>query len=245
VAGLNTEWAITELRTFVAECQSHTNLWINQHGNSTQKQALHDSIKGRMPIVQQIAVRAWTGGLPQLSKRAPMGWEYEPALDLAQKTLAQLERREELAENLGDVGPAFHAASLHRDVWEAAQAPWRNGHFGDAVRAAARSVNAQLQARVGRRDESEAKLVGECFSMKPPSEGQPRLRLMAADGSDTYRSLHDGAAAFGRGCFMAIRNVLNHEAGPAADPPEQEALEYLAAFSVLARWIERADVQEA
>jgi hypothetical protein len=30
---------------------------------------------------------------------------------------------------------------------------------------------------------------------------------MADDGSDTYKSLHDGAAAFGRGCFMAIRNA--------------------------------------
>jgi putative copper export protein len=66
---------------------------------------------------------------------------------------------------------------------------------------------------------------------------------MADDGSETFRSLHDGAAAFGRGCFLAIRNVLSHEYGEAAEPPEQQALEYLAAFSVLARWISDASVE--
>lgn len=195
-----------------------------------------------MPIVEQIADRAWLDWRMHRPARGSMGWEYDPSVDIAHQTLAQLQRRQELAENLGDVGPSFHASTLHPDVWEAAQAPWRNGHFGDAVRAAARSVNAQLQSRVGRRDESDGKLVGESFSVKPPIAGQPRLRLMDDDGSDTYRSLHEGAASFGRGCFMAIRNVLNHEYGSVAEPPEQEALEHLAAFSILARWIERSDV---
>jgi Protein of unknown function (Hypoth_ymh) len=66
---------------------------------------------------------------------------------------------------------------------------------------------------------------------------------MNNDGSETYRSLHAGAMAFGQGCFKAIRNVLAHEYGGLADPPEEEALHYLAAFSVLARWIEQATVE--
>jgi hypothetical protein len=241
MAGLNVSWAIEELRTFVAECRAHTQLWEREHGSAVQEQ-LHDAAKARMPIVERIADCASPDWRSHRRRQVSFGWEYEPLVDIAAQTLAQLERQQELVENLGEAGPSLHASTFHRDVWDAAQAPWRNGHFGDAVRAVARSVNAQLQTKVDRRDESDAKLVGECFSLKPPTSTQPRLRLMGDDGSDTYASLHEGAAAFGRGCFMAIRNVLAHEYGDAAEPPELEALEYLAAFSVLARWVDEAIV---
>ena len=36
-------------------------------------------------------------------------------------------------------------------------------------------------------------------------------RIMDDDGSDTFRSVHGGAVAFGQGCFRAMRNVLSHE----------------------------------
>lgn len=64
---------------------------------------------------------------------------------------------------------------------------------------------------------------------------------MEDDDSDTFRSLQQGAMEFGSGCFMAIRNVLSHEHVEAAELPEQIALEHLAAFSILARWIESAE----
>jgi hypothetical protein len=66
---------------------------------------------------------------------------------------------------------------------------------------------------------------------------------MPDDRSDAYTSLHSGAMAFGQGCFKAIRNVLAHEYGKPAEPPEDEPLEYLAAFSILARWIDQATVE--
>jgi len=66
---------------------------------------------------------------------------------------------------------------------------------------------------------------------------------MANDGSDTYRSLQRGAMALAEGIYAGIRNPLNHEAP--ADLSEQVALEYLAALSVLARWVDDAIVEEA
>lgn len=42
--------------------------------------------------------------------------------------------------------------------------------------------------------------------------------------------------------MMAVRNVATHEA---EDDDEQRALEQLAALSVLARWIDEADVVTA
>ncbi|MET9209917.1 TIGR02391 family protein [Streptomyces bacillaris] len=72
-----------------------------------------------------------------------------------------------------------------------------------------------------------------------PKPGRPRLRLMADDGSDTFRSVHRGAMSFAEGCFAGIRNPNSHEDG-LPELPEHEALEQLAAFSVLARWVDSA-----
>jgi uncharacterized protein (TIGR02391 family) len=160
----------------------------------------------------------------------------------ARRCLARIQKRADVEAMLGDAGPELAATNLHRWVWEAARPQWESGHFGEAVHAAGRNVNSQLQARLGRRDVGDAKLVGEAFSREPAQEGRPRLRLAPDDGSETYRSLQDGAAAFGAGCFKAIRNPASHDP-KTADMPELEALEYLAAFSILARWVERADVE--
>ncbi|MFD0367779.1 TIGR02391 family protein [Streptomyces sp. NPDC127114] len=87
----------------------------------------------------------------------------------------------------------------------------------------------------------ETALFVNVFSKDDPKPGQPRLRLMTNDGSDTFRSVHRGAATFAEGCFAGIRNPNSHEDG-LPELPEHEALEQLAAFSVLARWVDGATV---
>ncbi|CAD12002.1 hypothetical protein (fragment), partial (plasmid) [Streptomyces coelicolor A3(2)] len=54
---------------------------------------------------------------------------------------------------------------------------------------------------------------------------------------------HEGAAAFARGVYVAIRNPIAHELGD--ELKEHEALEQLAAFSLLARWVDDATVETA
>lgn len=44
------------------------------------------------------------------------------------------------------------------------------------------------------------------------------------------------------GCFMAIRNVAAHEEDELS---EHEALEQLAALSLLARWIDECELEDA
>lgn len=51
-----------------------------------------------------------------------------------------------------------------------------------------------------------------------------------------YKSVHHGAMVLTEGLYAAVRNPIAHEAD--SDLSEQEALEQLAAFSVLARWVE-------
>lgn len=243
---LNIAWALGEVDYFISRCEQHTNDF-NRGGDAAYRnpaiQAVHDDVMSRAPIIEDIADRAWPAWREHLPARQSLSWEYTPLLQVTKQLRVQLVRKEELERNLGETGPTLSASTMHADVWDAAKSLWGNGHFGEAVHAAARSVNAMLQAKVNRRDISDVKLINECFSLDPPKRGVPRLRLMADDGSDTYKNLHGGALAFGQGCFRAIRNVLAHEYGPIAEPPEEEALHYLAAFSVLARWIDQASVQ--
>jgi hypothetical protein len=101
-------------------------------------------------------------------------------------------------------------------------------------------VNAEAQAKASRRDISEVDLFNQLFSLYPPKAGAARLRLMADDGSKTYQNVHKGARALAEGLYTAIRNPGSHEIAP--DDDEQQALEQLAAFSVLARWVDSAEV---
>ncbi|WEH34798.1 TIGR02391 family protein [Streptomyces sp. AM 4-1-1] len=161
--------------------------------------------------------------------------------EAAQRADAALQRDTEISERLGDNAPQLSAATMHPWVWQGAGALWQSSHFREAVTAAARKVNAETQNKVQRRDLSETKLFQNAFSLAPPKEGEHRLRLMEDDGGDTFRSVHRGAMAFADGCYAGIRNPNSHEDG-LPELPEHEALEQLAALSVLARWVDKAAV---
>ena len=96
---------------------------------------------------------------------------------------------------------------------------------------------------MGRRDVSETDLFKQAFSMDGPKVGKPRLRRMHDDGSDTYKSVQRGAMSLAEGVFGGIRNPLSHEVHQ--ELSEQEGLEYLAALSVLARWVDESEVEGA
>ncbi|MGW7543947.1 TIGR02391 family protein [Streptomyces sp. NPDC054770] len=193
-------------------------------------------------VVEQILDRAlprWRTEVPSKNNSTVnRWWQHREA---AQRAVAALQRDEEVRARLGDDAPQVSAATMHPWAWEGARALWRSGHFREAVTAAARKVNAETQNKLGRRDASETKLFQSAFSLNAPKPDEPRLRLMADDGSDTFRSLHRGAMAFAEGCYAGIRNPNSHEDG-LPELPEHEALEQLAAFSVLARWVDASSV---
>ncbi len=167
--------------------------------------------------------------------------EFDGMRQAITRAIAELEVREELDEMLGDTAPGLSAGTFHAWVWDSAKNLWSSGHYREAVSAAARAINAQVQAKTSRRDISEWKLLTNAFSAKPPEPGEPRLRLMKDDGSDTFRNVHEGAGSFARGLYQAIRNPANHD--ELGELSETEALEQLAAFSVLARWVDEATVE--
>ncbi|MEV0113273.1 TIGR02391 family protein [Streptomyces sp. NPDC050844] len=164
--------------------------------------------------------------------------------EAAQRADAVLQRDAEVRQRMGDAPPQLSAGQMHPWAWEGARALWGNGHFREAVTAAAKRINAEASNKIGRRDISETKLFQVAFSLNDPKPDQPRLRLMPNDASETYRSIHRGAMAFAEGCYAAIRNPNSHE-DKLPELSEHEALEQLAAFSLLARWVDTATVLTA
>jgi hypothetical protein len=83
-------------------------------------------------------------------------------------------------------------------------------------------------------------LFQQSFSDDLPAPRKPRLRPENDDGGKTSLSIRRGIVAFAEGCYSAIRNPASHDEG---DLQEQIAMEQLAAFSVLARWLDGATVE--
>ena len=171
-------------------------------------------------------------------------FEFQSEHDASMRLLERLQSRAEIEQMLGDEdqSPRLAARRLHPLVWRGAAAQWATGHLHEAVLAAAKSVNSQLQKKLARRDLSDARLVRDAFSERPPAEGRPRLRFDAIEDEQTRTSMREGVMSFGAGCFMAIRNPVGHLPNDEHELTEQEALERLAALSLLARWIDQADV---
>jgi uncharacterized protein (TIGR02391 family) len=174
-------------------------------------------------------------------------FEFQSERDASMRLIARLDHLAEIEEMLGPTedSPTLAADGLHPMVWSSAQPQWSTGHRHEAVLAATKAVNSMLQAKLGRRDVSESKLVQEAFSERPPADGRPRLRYPAIEDEQTRDSMRQGVLDFGLGCFRAIRNPVGHLPNDEVELNEQEALERLAAVSLFARWIDEATVDSA
>ena len=121
---------------------------------------------------------------------------------------------------------------------------WDGGHYKQAVNAAAAAVEEQTQLKLRRGDLSGADFSTRAFKVGKVGETPDGRRLrfqhldeLTEDGkrNQSWVSAHEGAMRFGRGCAQGIRNLNAHGT---SELPEQEALQYLASLSVLARWVD-------
>lgn len=241
--GVNVEWAVGQLDDFIqATTLTYVPSPANPIGFHSYRTALSEvEVVKRAQVVERIIDKVlpnWRD-LDVDTDRKKWARHREASV----RAVEALRWEEELRQNLGDNAPEISAGDLHPWVWSGAASLWQSGHYRSAVEDAAKKVNAETQNKVGRRDISETRMFQEAFSEKPPEPGKSRLRRMTADGSDTYRSMQRGAMAFAEGIYAGIRNPFNHD-GP-QDIADQVALEYLAALSVLARWVDEAEVESA
>lgn len=147
-----------------------------------------------------------------------------------------------VALSLSPDSPVLTADKLHSWVWDSAKQLWESDNYSEAVAAVARTINSRIKQKVGRGDVSDKELIEQVFSPNNPEARKPRLRMPGDRHSQTWKTQQLGAMSFGIGCFQAIRNIVAHEAD--LEWNEIEALEFLAAFSILARWIDECELDE-
>lgn len=246
MSALDVDWAITSLREFI-----HATDQVNydfRRGSKVVKLGTHP----RQPdvkapefayVAEQIIDRVlpeWrTAESTNVELKGASRWNH--LRDWAARGIAAMEREAELQEKLGDKAPQVSAAAFHPWIWGGAASLWQSSHYREAVEGAIKKLNAETQNKLGRRDLSETDLFNQAFSEQPPDQGKPRLHRMENDGTRSFKSVQRGARAFAEGVFGGIRNPLAHEADQ--DIPEQQALEYLAALSVLARWVDESELR--
>ena len=239
---MDVAWALGELSGFVAETRLVDPLptsGLQPIGDFRRTDAPQSAVIARAQVVEQILDRVlpeWRASVPR-----DVSGRWQQHRQAAQRAIAQLERQAEIDEKLGENAPRMNAANLHPWVWEGARSLWQSGHLREAVVAAAIKVNAETQNKLGVRDLAEAGLFQMAFSKDPPADGRPQLKLPDDDGGKTALSMRRGVMAFAEGCYAALRNPPSHD--PQDELSEQEALEQLASFSVLARWVSRAKVE--
>lgn len=237
---LNKVWAIMEIELFLeitAQVRPQTAPGVAYLGTVMRGPSTEAS--ERAYVVEQILDRtmpSWRSEKPAADK------DFRWLRKQASRAKVALEREEELTQNLGDNSPEMDTSNLHPWVWGSIQSLWEGGHYHQAVRDAAIQVNAEAQKKLGRHDVSETDLFNQAFSLEDPKVGKPRLRLMDDDGSPTYQSIHRGARALAEGLYSGIRNPAMHTSHENTDDEEQIALEQLAAFSLLARWVDQATI---
>lgn len=219
-------------------------------GGSYRTKSPDDEVVRQWALVERILARYlpdWTTRVQPPDGYKRPGYRWREQREAAVLCLAAIEAEADVQKHLADTGPLLAAGGMHPWVWEAARPAWEVGNYDDAIDAAARNLNSRLRAKVGRRDIGEGDLIAQVSSEKPGDEANPRLRLQLPDalGAKTVSSIYAGISAFGKGLFQAVRNPLAHEAPDAMVLSEPEALESLAALSLLARWIDRARVQRS
>lgn len=243
MTALNVEWALRELEQFVDDSTEHLeDMPPGVIAISYKTRANNDVLTRNAVVVERILDRTIPAWREQLRNKSKYETRWQPLRDQALRAIEVLRRDTEVRANLGEDAPLISAASLHPWIWDGARSLWQSGHHREAVEGAVRKLNAETQNKLGRQDLGEVDLFKQAFSLDPADAGKPRLRRVPSDESKTYRSVQRGAIAFAEGIFAGIRNLLAHEAN--LDMSEQEALEYLAALSVLARWVDDSELEE-
>ncbi|MFJ4517478.1 TIGR02391 family protein [Streptomyces sp. NPDC088816] len=226
--------------------------WVNQHLSDLESAHHQEGVPYPDPPqeleLEEVLVRQIENAYaPNLGDYATNQWvqpnRWMIAREAAIQALGRARSAQEIAAFLRPTSPALTADGLHSWVWEPAAPLWAAEAYQDAVLAAARTVNRRLQQKLGRHDVGETDLCMQSFDMKAPAEGKPRLRFDGDRSTPTWRARQDGAKYTSAGAFLAIRNLAAHE--DEVNWSQQEALEYLATFSVIARWIEECTVETA
>ncbi len=178
----------------------------------------------------------------QFKNHPRVRWVRASEIQLIEMLLGLLRARDREEAIFGEKGPRLAAASLHPWIWKSAMSLWESGHFADAVnRASTDLFDVRLPRKLGiEKVGGVDDRITKAFFPNLPTVSEPRLRFSGiSPRTPDWTNAHEGAMYFGKGCAKGIPNVTAH----CSEPTEQLALEALAALSLLARWIDEAEVE--
>lgn len=182
-------------------------------------------------------------GAPPEEPLLPPSYSSASTDRLVRQGLGILRDREEWAVRLAPDepdAPVLAADQLHSWVWRAASPFWEAGQTAAAVEYGAKSLTAHIQQKSGSKL-ADRELAADVFSSKPHAVN-PRLWLPGERCSDTWRSRQDGLHHLSIGAYAGIRNVVAHSVEPGWS--DQEAVEYLAVLSTVARWADETCLEQ-
>jgi hypothetical protein len=243
---MDTELAIEELEEYLALLQQGKAIVDARRDqfsylDDPRYQQVSSDLNARILLVEQIFEEVDGVLAARFKSRPRWAWEHANEIEPTESLLGLLRRRDREEEIFGQKGPKLAAAKMHPWIWDSAASLWDGGHFVDAVnRASIDLFDVHLPQKLdiekvgGPNDR-----ITKAFSSNAPTPNEPRLRFPElAPGTQEWTNAHEGAMFFGKGCAKGIRNVTAH----GNQPDEQLALEALAALSLLARWIDEAEV---
>lgn len=242
-AALNEDWALGRLDAWITAgrqlCISTGRAWVY---SSTAKvgelRAMHDQVRRIVHRVLDL------DALPDLMPLSHDGriTVLMTGITLCEDAAGRLRTGAETQLYLGSSAPTMAADQLHSNIWSSAKKRWNSGNYSDAVQRAATFLNADIQDKAGRHDVSDSGLMREVFSLSPAAAGKPRLRWPGAEDNLSAQAMRVGILNYSQGIFSAIRNIATHST---AELTRQEAIEQLAALSVLAHWVDVCELLHA
>ncbi|MFJ2080546.1 TIGR02391 family protein [Streptomyces anulatus] len=153
-------------------------------------------------------------------------------LDATEQMLGRLEALTWKAE--AELPPTTGVEAMHPTVWGAAKKLWSDGHFRLAVQSAAEKVTAHIKGRTGLHHMDATNMYEKVYSKAAP------LLIWPGEPADkSVSSMQNGLAKYAPGVSMTIRNTATHDTE--TEMSAQDALERLAALSLLARWVDECE----
>lgn len=232
---MDAQWAEEKLVTYLSLCESVRRAVPPGSYWNDQAQAFNQEAELMLHTVESI-MRCLdpTDTVPL----RPPAYSGENSEERVRKALGALRDREDIAAHLAPESPEMLADQLHPTVWRAAAVTWDSGQYRVAVGQAALGLATNIKARAESRL-TDRKLMQDVFSPDTPRAGSTRLHFPGDRDDDNWKSRQQGLHLLAQGVYAGIRNIAAHLD---EDWPEQEALEYLAALSVVARWSDATEL---